>query len=67
MKKLISLEEHNNIFNAFQYENVKVGNGISCPNCEEELMDSDNYILTSNPPSRNVKCSKCIFKSYRNC
>lgn len=67
MKKLISLKEHNNIFNNFKYENIKVGNGIACPNCGEELFDSDNYILTSNPPQRNVHCEKCNFKSYRNC
>jgi DNA-directed RNA polymerase subunit RPC12/RpoP len=67
MKKLISLEENNKFFNTFQYENVKVGNGIACPNCGEELIDSDNYILTSNPPQRNVKCLKCDFKSFRNC
>jgi DNA-directed RNA polymerase subunit RPC12/RpoP len=67
MKKLISLKEHNNRFNDFIYENVKCGNGIACPNCNEELMDSDNYILTSNPPQRNVKCTKCDFKSFRNC
>jgi hypothetical protein len=67
MKKLISLKEHNDSFNDFIYENVKCGNGISCPNCKEELIDSDNYILTTNPPQRNVKCLKCNFKSFRNC
>ena len=52
MKKLISLKEHNDKFNDFIYENVKCGNGIACPNCSEELIDSDNYILTSNPPTK---------------
>ena len=67
MKKLISLEDNNKFFNTFQYESIKCGNGISCPVCGEELIDSDNYILTSNPPQRNVKCLKCEFKSFRNC
>jgi DNA-directed RNA polymerase subunit RPC12/RpoP len=66
MKNLISLKEHNSR-NLFEYNNVKKGNGVECPNCGEELVDSDNYILTSNPPQRNVHCPKCNFKSYRNC
>ena len=43
-------------------------NGIACPKCGEELYDSNpNTILTSNPPQKNVHCSKCDHIGYRYC
>ena len=41
-------------------------NGIKCPKCNEELMDTyPNMILTSDPPQKNVHCPKCDHKGYR--
>jgi hypothetical protein len=41
-------------------------NGIKCPKCNEELMDTyPNMILTSDPPQKNVHCPKCNHKGYR--
>ena len=40
-------------------------NGIACPKCGAELMDTDGMILTSYPAQRNVKCSKCEYVGYR--
>lgn len=43
-------------------------NGIACPECGAELMDSTPHItLTSNPPQKNVKCSVCDYVGYRVC
>ncbi len=41
-------------------------NGIACPQCGKELLDSaPNVVLTSNPPQKNVKCEWCDFHGYR--
>lgn len=40
-------------------------NGIACPKCGEELMDSDMLVLTSQPPMKNVHCPACGYRGYR--
>ena len=40
-------------------------NGIACPQCGAELMDTNPYVLSSNPPKKNVHCEKCGWKGYR--
>jgi len=41
-------------------------NGIACPNCSEELMDSNPMVtLTSHPAQKNVHCSSCDYVGYR--
>lgn len=43
-------------------------NGIDCPKCGEELLDSSPMTtLTSCPPQKNVNCSKCDYVGYRVC
>lgn len=43
-------------------------NGIACPNCGQELHDSDpNSTLMSNPPQKNVACDHCKYRGYRVC
>lgn len=70
-KKLKSLEEHNNITSTFHrgfLPQTPVPNGIACPKCGEELLDSQpNVTLASMPPKKNVHCSneKCDFRDYR--
>ena len=42
-----------------------VSNGIACPICNRELLDSSPMtILTSNPPKKNIHC-ECGFTGYR--
>lgn len=41
-------------------------NGIACPNCAKELMDSNPAcVLTSNPPQKNTHCPACGYRGYR--
>jgi len=51
---------------AFYPSNNPQPNGVKCPKCNEELMDTyPNMILTSDPPQKNVHCPKCDHKGYR--
>ena len=40
-------------------------NGLKCPNCEEELLDSDKMVLYSSPLKKNVHCENCGYRGYR--
>lgn len=41
-------------------------NGIACPECGKELLDSNPYsTLASWPPQKDVKCSECDYTGYR--
>lgn len=41
-------------------------NGIACPECGKELMDSNPFVtLTSAPPQKNVHCPACGYVGYR--
>jgi predicted RNA-binding Zn-ribbon protein involved in translation (DUF1610 family) len=66
---LVSLDEHNSIAWATQvnmYSNEPKPNGIACPKCGEELMDTNpNMTLTSHPAQKNVHCPKCGYTGYR--
>jgi hypothetical protein len=68
-KKLKSLDEHNTTaiaWNSSLYENTPVPNGIACPKCGEELMDSNPMItLTSHPAQKNTHCLSCEYVGYR--
>ncbi len=67
-RKLKSLNEHNskawyNQVNMFF--NKPKPNGIACPKCGSELIDTNPMItLTSNPLQKNVHCN-CGYKGYR--
>ena len=46
--------------------NEPVGNDIECPECGEELFDSNpDLTLTSYPTQKNVHCDKCHYTGYR--
>ena len=63
-----SLEQHNKEVIEYFYEMNKPyprKNGIACPKCGEELLDSDGRFLASHPPQRNVHCPKCDYRGYR--
>lgn len=71
-KKLTSLEDHNNWQSSFSNMNLNsnepVPNGIACPKCGNEMVDSEPMvILTSNPAQKNVACQDkdCGFTGYR--
>ena len=70
-KKLKSLDEHNTMTSTFHsglMGQKPVPNGIACPKCGEELLDTHpNRILTSMPSQKNVGCSsdKCDYTGYR--
>jgi len=69
MKKIKSLEESNSNNRKYFQEmndNSPKPNGISCPRCGNELLDSTpNIVLTSYPPQLNVHCPKCDYRGYR--
>lgn len=65
-KKLISLEEHNKerLEQHFDLNKPKL-NGLKCPKCGAPLYDPyPNVTLTSNPPQKNVECTKCNYAGY---
>lgn len=67
-KKLVNLMDHNIIAWSKNATNLNqpMPNGIACPNCREELMDSHPFItLTSWPAQKNVHCSKCEYTGFR--
>lgn len=69
--KLKKLEEHNSEARKFHLQmngNDPTPNGIECPNCQHELLDSNPMMtLTSFPPQKNIHCSNCGYKGYRVC
>ncbi len=66
---LVSLDEHNS--NAWStqvnmYSGEPRPNGIACPECGNELMDTNPMMtLTSHPAKKDVHCPKCEYKGYR--
>lgn len=65
-RTLVSLKE----FNERKRRTPAMGayprrNGIACPECRAELMDSDSMVLVSFPAQRNVHCSSCSYKGCR--
>lgn len=68
-RKLISLEEHNKkvmeaAFTSFS-TSTPVHNGIECPDCKEELYDTNpNITLTTHPAQKSVHCS-CGYSGFR--
>lgn len=67
-KKLKSLNE----WNQERFQKLKVDsnqfNGISCPDCGSELIDSEPGVLfLSDPPKKSIKCIKleCNYTGYR--
>lgn len=41
-------------------------NGIICPKCGYELVDSSpTYILCSSPPQKHIHCPECDYTGFR--
>jgi len=65
MKTLEQFNNEKNIYyHIYKYEYPRL-NEIACPNCGNELFDSDDMILTSYPPKKNIHCSNCNYHGYR--
>jgi DNA-directed RNA polymerase subunit RPC12/RpoP len=48
------------------YSNEPKSNGIACPKCGNELMDTNPMMtLTSYPAQKNIHCPKCGYTGYR--
>lgn len=71
MKPLKTLDEHNAARRLahddwWQHMNEPRKNGIACPQCGGEMVDTNPSItLTSNPPQKNVSCPACSYTGYR--
>ena len=66
VKALKSLEEYNQeAREAHRISTDPRPNGIACPECGSELIDSaPGFVLTSNPPQKYVSCPKCEYQGY---
>jgi predicted RNA-binding Zn-ribbon protein involved in translation (DUF1610 family) len=61
---LVSLEDHNRRHQAFPTSTRR--NGIACPQCGEELVDSKpGTALLTNPLQYLIHCPTCTFKGTR--
>ena len=69
MEKLKTLKEHNEKRRNDHLslnDNSPQPNGIACPDCDAELLDSEPMMtLLSNPPKKNVHCDSCKYIGYR--
>jgi len=71
--KFIDLNEFNRVaINTWARLNPQepVLNGISCPLCGEELIDTKpREVLASSPPQKNIACpsDKCDYTGFRFC
>jgi hypothetical protein len=67
-KKLIPLEEFNNFVWLQAKDNLDGPrlNGLACPDCKQELMDTEPYVTKDRwPEQKKVQCSVCEYKGYR--
>ena len=70
-KKSKTLSRYNNITSTFNIGLIfqsPVPNGIACPKCGKELLDTQpNVTLTSMPLKKNIGCSNenCDYVGYR--
>ena len=64
---LVPLEDYNKQRISRVFSNQPSLNGIACPLCGNELMDSSpGTALLSYPPKYHVCCPICNFHGYRN-
>jgi ribosomal protein S27E len=66
-KKLVSLEDYNNIrtkmFNTVFTSDIT---GVACPKCGEELLDTEpHFTFAGSPPQKSVHCSSCNWDGYK--
>lgn len=62
----MDLDEYNEIASAHYGNFIGKYNGIKCPKCGNELIDSEpSMTLLVYPPRKRVECLECNFKSTR--
>lgn len=45
-----------------------IKNGIACPSCGKELVDSNpNQMLLTDPPQKQIECGSCEYTGHRYC
>lgn len=67
-KKLMSLKDFNSVAQAMNHHDYTQPkqNGIACPNCDEELWDTNPMeTLLTMPPQKRIHCTSCVFTGYR--
>lgn len=64
---LLSLEDFNARQAQIRHEQAGPRpNGIACPECNLELVDSQpQYTLASSPPQKEIHCPACQYRGYR--
>lgn len=71
MSRLVSLDEHNAAIIASvpdPFLDTPKPNGIACPKCSKELVDSyPNRICAFEPVRKDVRCPKCGWFGTRLC
>jgi len=68
MADLISLEDHNHsrAQRVGQFGSAPIPNGIACPKCGKELVDSTpNMVLATWPAQHRVHCPSCNYTGTR--
>lgn len=64
LKPLAEWNEQRQVNYQNKYDSIP--NGLACPWCGKELMDTCPAItLASYPPKKDVHCSNCTYKGYR--
>lgn len=62
---LCTLQEHNELKRKLHDEGFAKKNGIACPKCGHEMVDTNpGMLLTSNPPQKDVHCPMCSHHDY---
>jgi len=62
--KLKSIEEYNKERMTFFSNNIEANTGIACPQCGDQLKESNpGMLLMSNPPRKSVRCDTCNYSS----
>lgn len=66
-KRLIPLDQYNSMKAKQRAAGDKPQpNGIECPQCKEEMYDSNPFsVITTFPAKKNIHCPGCGYEAYR--
>ena len=66
MKELKDFHDHNETrHREYMSHFINLGTGIACPQCGDELQDTNPSTVTcSIPPQKAVHCNTCKFQSF---
>ena len=63
--RLVPLDEFNERGTILKVPVYPMRNGIACPTCGQELMDTSGHICTSIPPQMAIHCPSCSYRGFR--